>query len=339
MFRRTAALAACALLAPAAAWAQDDPAVPAVPTVPAHVTAGGLDVGGLTREAAARRIEHAFGRHLRRNVVVAVHGRVFHLSADAAGFVLDARRTALHASKVPPPADVPAGGTPVGRDVPLVIRHSRSAVAAFAARVARATHRSPRSARVRLGITRMRVRGARSGHAVDQGALAGRVNAALDDPHGARVLRVRLLRLRPARTMADVRRAHPTIITVDRGTFTLRLFKRLRLAKTYGVAVGMAGLSTPAGTYHIQDKQIDPAWHVPNSAWAGSLAGQTIPGGSPSNPLKARWMGLADGVGIHGTAEDWSIGSAASHGCIRMHVWDVKDLYSRVTVGTPVIIR
>jgi lipoprotein-anchoring transpeptidase ErfK/SrfK len=50
-------------------------------------------------------------------------------------------------------------------------------------------------------------------------------------------------------------------------------------------------------------------------------------------------MGLADGVGIHGTSEDWSIGSDASHGCIRMHVWDVKELYARVSVGTPVLIR
>ena len=45
-------------------------------------------------------------------------------------------------------------------------------------------------------------------------------------------------------------------------------------------------------------------------------------------------MGIANGVGIHGTGEDWSIGSRASHGCIRMHVWDVKDLYPRVPVGT-----
>jgi lipoprotein-anchoring transpeptidase ErfK/SrfK len=100
----------------------------------------------------------------------------------------------------------------------------------------------------------------------------------------------------------------------------------------------MAGLSTPAGQYSIQNKQVDPAWHVPNSAWAGSLAGQVIPGGAPNNPLKARWLGIANGVGIHGTAEDWSIGSRASHGCIRMHVADVKALYPRVPIGTPVLI-
>jgi lipoprotein-anchoring transpeptidase ErfK/SrfK len=78
---------------------------------------------------------------------------------------------------------------------------------------------------------------------------------------------------------------------------------------------------------------------VPNSAWAGSLQGQVIPGGAPNNPLKARWLGIADGVGIHGTAEDWSIGSRASHGCIRMHVADVVDLYPRVPVGAKVLIK
>ena len=71
----------------------------------------------------------------------------------------------------------------------------------------------------------------------------------------------------------------------------------------------------------------------------GSLQGQVIPGGAPNNPLKARWLGIADGVGIHGTSEDWSIGSRASHGCIRMHVADVEDLYPRIPVGTKVLIK
>jgi lipoprotein-anchoring transpeptidase ErfK/SrfK len=64
-----------------------------------------------------------------------------------------------------------------------------------------------------------------------------------------------------------------------------------------------------------------------------------IPGGAPNNPLKARWMGVAAGVGIHGTAEAWSIGSRASHGCIRMRVPDVIDLFRRVPVGAPVLIK
>ncbi len=130
---------------------------------------------------------------------------------------------------------------------------------------------------------------------------------------------------------------YPAVITVDRAAFRLRLWKHLRLVKQYRIAVGMAGLQTPAGLYHIQDKQTDPSWHVPNSAWAGSLAGQTIPPG-PADPLKARWMGFFDGAGIHGTDELSSLGTAASHGCIRMAIPDVIELYNQTPLGTPVYI-
>ena len=97
------------------------------------------------------------------------------------------------------------------------------------------------------------------------------------------------------------------------------------------------GLETPAGLYQIQNKVIDPSWDVPDSAWAGPLAGQVIPPG-PEDPLKARWMGLWNGAGIHGTDEVDSIGHAFSHGCVRMLIPDAIDLYNRVQVGTPVYI-
>jgi lipoprotein-anchoring transpeptidase ErfK/SrfK len=50
-------------------------------------------------------------------------------------------------------------------------------------------------------------------------------------------------------------------------------------------------------------------------------------------------MGVTDGVGIHGTGEPWTVGSRASHGCIRMRVPDVIALYPRVPVGTPVLLK
>ena len=78
---------------------------------------------------------------------------------------------------------------------------------------------------------------------------------------------------------------------------------------------------------------------MPKSAWAGSLAGQTIPPG-PQDPLKARFMSFEGGAGIHGIdpSEYSSIGHDASHGCIRMRIPDVIALYSKSPVGTPVYI-
>jgi lipoprotein-anchoring transpeptidase ErfK/SrfK len=134
-----------------------------------------------------------------------------------------------------------------------------------------------------------------------------------------------------------LRRRYSSFVTIDRAAFRLRLFIHLRFARGYPIAVGQQGLQTPAGLYHIQNKVVNPSWQVPFSSWTGSLAGQVIPPG-PDDPLKARWLGIFNGAGIHGTDETWSIGHAVSHGCVRMTIPEVIDLYNRVKIGTPVYI-
>jgi hypothetical protein len=316
-----AAVAAVAALPCASAGAQRT-------VIASGVTAGGVPLGGLTVPQATSRLESRLGAFVMRATVVHAAGRTLRLDGGRAGVVLDAAGTAQRAA-------LARDGEPIA----LGLTHSQDAVARFSRTVSRAVTRHSRSARLRITVRHMLVRRARHGHTISAGALAARVDAVLARPRLRRVLRVRVTSLRPRVTVEALRRRYPTYVTIDRANFTLRLFKRLRLSKRYGIAVGMAGLATPPGHYRIREKQVDPTWHVPNRAWAGSLAGQTIPGGAPDNPLKARWLGIANGVGIHGTAEDWSIGSRASHGCIRMHVADVIDLYPRVPVGTPVLIR
>lgn len=131
-----------------------------------------------------------------------------------------------------------------------------------------------------------------------------------------RTIEARVHATRPEVTRREVAGRYPSYLTLDCATFTLRLWRDLELARTYTVAVGQEGLETPEGLYEIQQKEENPVWHVPESAWAGDLAGRTIPPG-PSNPIKARWMGIYEGAGIHGTEEVESLGSAASHGCVR----------------------
>jgi lipoprotein-anchoring transpeptidase ErfK/SrfK len=138
---------------------------------------------------------------------------------------------------------------------------------------------------------------------------------------------------------AQLAAKYPAYIIIDRNAFTLRFYSHLQLASTYPIAVGMQGLETTAGIYQIQWKQVDPPWYVPNSAWAGALAGKTIPPG-PQDPLKARFMAFNGGAGIHGIdpSEYSTIGHDASHGCVRMRIPDVIALYSRTPVGTPVYV-
>ena len=108
------------------------------------------------------------------------------------------------------------------------------------------------------------------------------------------------------------------------------------LRKTYSVAVGMPAYPTPTGSFRIISKVVDPTWTPPDSDWA---EGMEPVGPGPGNPLGTRWMGIdSPSVGIHGTYNSSSIGTAASHGCIRMHLGEAEELYRLVYVGTPVEI-
>jgi lipoprotein-anchoring transpeptidase ErfK/SrfK len=139
-------------------------------------------------------------------------------------------------------------------------------------------------------------------------------------------------------TARDVWAQNPTVITVDHDNEIVRVFNDGKVVKSYRVAVGQPKYPTPKGRFSVDRMEKNPVWRVPDSDWAGGMAGKTIPGGSPQNPLVARWVGISGSVGFHGTKDIGSLGSRASHGCVRMNPVDVIDLYDRVKVGTPILI-
>jgi L,D-transpeptidase ErfK/SrfK len=106
------------------------------------------------------------------------------------------------------------------------------------------------------------------------------------------------------------------------------------LVASYEVAIGREGWNTPTGQFSVFQKQTNPAWQHP-------FTGEIIPPG-PENPLGTRWIGFwSDGensIGFHGTPDESVIGSAVSHGCVRMRNADVLALYEQVGVDTPVTV-
>jgi lipoprotein-anchoring transpeptidase ErfK/SrfK len=308
------------------------PSGAAEPRIAAGVTAGGTDVSGLTLAEAAGKLYNTHGFNLGRPLSTHVAGRKFAVNPADLGFVYDVNksaRRAYNAGLKPHTATV---------DVPLFTTYDAAKVSAYAGKVAAAVKRNARDARVDIKLTKIGKVSSRDGRMVDATALATSVGATLSNPAANRILEPKLKVVRPKVTTAGLAKTYGTIVTIDRGNFKLRLFKGLKLSKTYGVAVGMPAYPTPTGRYTIANKAVNPAWTAPNSPWAGAYANETVAGGSAENPLKARWMGIVNGVGIHGTGAPGSIGSRASHGCIRMTVPDVVDLYPRVPVGTPVLI-
>jgi lipoprotein-anchoring transpeptidase ErfK/SrfK len=126
-------------------------------------------------------------------------------------------------------------------------------------------------------------------------------------------------------------------IVVNLSKFRVSVMRDGKAVVSFPIAYGTAAHPTPTGDYKIVNKQSNPTWTPPpNSSWAKGLG--PIPPG-PGNPLGTRWMGTsAPFVGIHGTPADSSIGTRASHGCIRMHIHDAEKLYEQVVVGMPVHI-
>ena len=315
------------------------PPPPPEPVIRAGVSVAGVQVGGMTLTQAQAALEQAFAAPYAGNVIVAVAGKRWTLTPKRARFTFLGQATAQQAFNAGAASPAAADGTVTPVAVAPVVRFSRSRVKTFVAKIAARVAVAPRNARIRITLQRIVRLHSKEGRKLDGRAVRTAIAAALTDPHANRLLKPGRLPIVPKVRVKHLGRVYPTIITIDRSSFRLRLFKRLHVAKRYGVAVGLPDYPTPTGLYSIQTKQVNPTWTAPNAPWAGEFAGRSVSGSDPSNPLKARWMGVVGGVGIHGTGMEWSIGTRASHGCIRMRVADVIDLFGRVPIGTPVYIR
>jgi lipoprotein-anchoring transpeptidase ErfK/SrfK len=307
------------------------------------VKAGGVDIGGMSRAKARTTLARELAPRLQQPLWVAWHGKRFKLSPESAGVRVDVNgmvSDAIDKSRggfILTRAVRSITGGDVNADVPVKLSYSQAAVDAFVKRAEAGLNRPAQDARVAYSSAGIKKVPSHKGVRVVDSKLRAGVESELRNPSTNRTVRAVVTTTNPKITTRQLASKYPSIIVVCRSCFQLKYYRHLKLDHTYTIAVGMQGLETPAGLYDIQDKQVDPSWHVPNSAWAGSLAGRVIPPG-PQDPLKARWMGFNGGAGIHGTAESGSLGSAASHGCIRMAVPDVIDLYKHMSVGDPVYI-
>jgi lipoprotein-anchoring transpeptidase ErfK/SrfK len=308
------------------------------------VKVNGVPIGGMSRAQAEQKLSTALLAPLDRPVKVTYKDRTFTLTQKAAAIGIDIRGSVDKALKRSQEGDMfsrawrNVRNESVNTELAADVSWNKPAIDKLVKRVRKSIDRAPKDASVDLSKGHVEPTGSRTGLRVKYNTLAKELEKTLLTPNATEDVKVQTTVVQPKVSSKQLAEKYPAILIANRKTFKLELWKNLKLKKTYSIAVGKVGMDTPAGLYNIANKAENPAWHVPNSDWAGSLAGSVVPGGAPNNPLKARWLGIADGVGIHGTSESWSIGSRASHGCIRMHVPDVIDLYPRVPVGTKVLI-
>ena len=313
--------------------------------LPAGAQVSGVDVGGLTRAQALERADSRATALIARPVSVQLGSKRYTLAADKAGVQIDAGDAVKRLYAVGRQGSfVERGwrkisGEKIDRDLPVRVVIDRGAVRDFIERIEKKSALQPVDASIKLTLTSVTVTTGKPGRRLAaREALIARLTRRLTTSTDKRTVQARTVEVDSKVTEDKIFDEQPAAVTVSTSERKARLFRRGKLVKSYTVAIGSAEFPTPQGQFVVQTMQKNPTWNVPNSAWAGSLAGESIPGGDPRNPLVARWIGFNGSVGFHGTASAGSLGSAASHGCIRMAPSDVIDLFERVRAGTPVLV-
>jgi lipoprotein-anchoring transpeptidase ErfK/SrfK len=133
-------------------------------------------------------------------------------------------------------------------------------------------------------------------------------------------------------------------VVISKANFTATVYAGGQIVRVFPIAYGSNpdGLNkqkvgdsrTPEGSFNIAGKAVNPQYRVPET-------GKVIPGGAPNNPFGTRYMALntwGGSIGLHGTSNPSSIGSRASHGCLRMFTPDAEELFDLIRVGTPITI-
>jgi len=309
------------------------------------IRVGGVDIGGLDLAAAKRLVHDRAVAPKQRTLRVRTRAKTFVLSPaelrvradvdEALERALTDSRTGWFGARVLRDAR----GAEVRESIPLTTRYAKGVLPRLVAEVAAFTYVAPVDAAVQPDSDGLERVPSRIGSRIDTQALHRSLERAAQNGSRPADITVTTMPVAPKVTEESLAKRYPAYIVVDRKDHVLRFYENLKPARSWPIAVGRAGLETPAGLYDIQWKETNPTWRVPNSEWAGDLAGKTIPPG-PDNPIKARWMAFNGGAGIHGIDPSAysSIGTDASHGCVRMRIPDVISLYARSPVGTPVYV-
>lgn len=296
--------------------------------VTADISIGGIPLQGMGEPAARATILQASVLPTMPPVVVAAGATVFQF-APAAGLVPDIDGMLAQAFE---PTDT------VGLTIEPRFVVSSSAVNGWVGSMGTTLNRPAINAKRSIRSRRLYISPEIAGRKVDattgKAALRTALLARLDAPASEQpTVTVPLLTVAPRVTRRNIGKT----ILVSQREFKVLLYNGTRVEKTYRCAVGMSRYPTPNGIFKIIGKNPHPGWTNPGSDWGTNMPGYIGPG--PSNPLGLRALYLnSPGIRIHGTAKYSSIGTRASHGCIRLANPQVVDIYPRVPIGTPVYI-
>jgi lipoprotein-anchoring transpeptidase ErfK/SrfK len=309
------------------------------------VTLAGHALGGLTAPQVRTAIDDAVSTPMMQPLSVTGDAKSWTLdprgivTIDANAMVAQAYAPSLNATIVTR-LKSRLVGDPIPADVKPDYSIDTSSVAHWVAETAVQVDRNPISAKRTVVKYAIRITPAVYGATVVQTAAVDAIATALSDDvalsSASRTASLPVVAVKPK----VVESSFKTAIVVSLSQTLVKLYKGAKLVKTYRCAPGQPAWPTPTGDFTIVNKQSNAPWINPNSPWSASMP-PIIPGG-PGNPMGDRKIAINyPGVFLHGIppSEYGSIGTHASHGCMRMMPASIHDLFGRVRIGDPVYIR
>jgi len=229
--------------------------------------------------------------------------------------------------------------TPLSVQVPVSYKVDDASVSALVQKVQAAVDRPMVDSNVDVSSGKLHITPSQIGRTVDVPAAVALVTQQADGwghgqmPEGGK-LALPVAMIQPEVTEANIGR----ILHVSKADKQVHVYEGATMVISYPVAIGTPDHPTPVGDFKIVNKRKNPTWVNPApNGWGASMPKSIAPG--PSNPLGTRAIDIsASGIRFHGTNNRSSVGTAASHGCMRMLKEDVEALFERVSVGDRVII-
>jgi hypothetical protein len=300
------------------------------------VRIAGIDVSGMSRDEATVALQDRVTSELDRQIEVVAGDQTWQVTPRQLGAVASVDRVIDRALALNDKQTWPERvyrrmfDRPVDYSANLRIRRDGEEMKAFLEDVAQAVNVEPSNAAVDYEDGALVLRRPEVGWSLPMPDAKQTLREALTGETAS--IELGLDRLKPEIGRDDL----GSTIVVDLSDLQLTLYDGLREVKAYPVAAGSARYPTPQGEWTIWQKVENPTWVNPDpEGWGASLPAM-IPGG-PDNPLGTRALYLdAPGIRIHGTSASYSIGTYASHGCIRMFMDDVEELYEITPIGTTV---
>jgi lipoprotein-anchoring transpeptidase ErfK/SrfK len=303
------------------------------------VTVEGVDVGGMTRDQAIRAVTARADTSLAGDLMVTAAGYSWHVTPAALGTRADVEGAVDQAFSAANRLSLMSrvyhrvAGQPVHVEIRVGYAHDQAKVQAFVQQAYDEVAEPAVDAGIDLVDGELVIQKPKPGEELKAEAATARILRAIDRQVSS--VQVPVKAVQPKVTAASLGKT----IVVDLSENQLYLYDGFKVEKQYPVATASSGYSTPVGSWDVVNKVENPGWYNPApEGWGAGLPLYIPPG--PGNPLGTRALYLsAPGIRIHGTYASYSIGTYASHGCIRMYISDSEELYPLVPVGTKAIIK